>query len=46
MIAVAFVAKGLSLLAVGPRLVVSGDLSGARYVRDLVDLRIVNLSQH
>jgi len=41
---VAYTEDGLPLEQ--PRLVVSGDLSGARYVRDLVDLRIANLSPH
>ncbi len=41
---VAYTEDGLPLEQ--PRLVVSGDLSGARDVRDLVDLRIIDLSRH
>jgi hypothetical protein len=40
---VAYTEDGLPLEQ--PRLVVSGDLGGARYVRDLVDLRIIDLSK-
>jgi len=39
---VAYTEDGLPLGQ--PRLVVPGDLEGARYVRDLVDLRVANLA--
>jgi DMSO/TMAO reductase YedYZ molybdopterin-dependent catalytic subunit len=41
-ILVAYTEDGLPLGQ--PRLVVPGDLEGARYVRDLVDLRVANLA--
>ena len=40
---VAYTEDGLPLEQ--PTLVVSGDLGGARYVRDVVDLRIINLAR-
>ena len=42
-ILIAYTEDGLPLGQ--PRLVVSGDVDGARYARDLVDLRIVDLAE-